>query len=159
MSVRIMVGALLLASIGAGCIGTQVHFADVPMDKIDFTRWHVVTGRASGLNLFELIPIGINGRMARAYERLQEAAPDEYLTNIRVKDSWVWVWIGSKYGTTLSATAYPDKKTSPSAPQYSSLIPATQSLTQKLDELKGLREKGLLTEAEYDLARKKLLGI
>jgi hypothetical protein len=54
------------------------------------------------------------------------------------------------YITTLTATAYPDKNTSTSA--------AAQALTGKLAELKTLHEKGELSDAEYEVARKKAIG-
>ena len=159
MNIRVMTGALFLASIGlVGCVGTRVHFEDVPLDKVDLSRGHKVTAEASGFHLFEVIPLGVNGRQARAYERMKNEAPFEYLTDIKVQDSWLWIWIGIKYSTTMSATAYPLKTTvlpySPSSPS-----PTTQSLAQKLEEIKSLHDKGVLTDAEYDIARKKILGI
>ena len=156
MKIRVMTGALFLVSAGlVGCVGTSVQLDDVPLDKVDLSRGHKVMGEASGFHLFEVIPLGVNGRQARAYERMKNEAPFEYLTDIRVQDSWLWIWVGIKYSTAMSATAYPLKTAAlPASPS-----PATQSLTQRLEEIKGLHDKGVLTDAEYEVARKKILGI
>ena len=98
-------------------------------------------------------PLGVNGRQERAYAQLKKQARGEYVTDIKIQESWRYAVLGTTYRTTLTAMAYPDKGASPSPTSV------TQSLAQKLEELKGLREKGLLTEAEYEAARKKLLGI
>ena len=148
MSIRTRVGIAILASINLGCAGTKVHFADAPMDKLDLSQGHKVTGRATSFHLFNLIPIGVNDRQARAYAQLKEEAGDDYLTNISIKDGWKFAVIGEKYHTILTATAYPDKSKSPT----------TQTLTQKLDELKTLRDKGELTDAEYEAFRQKTLS-
>ncbi len=154
MNVKIMTGALLLAWIGAGCVGTPVHFADAPMDKLDLARGHKVIGKASSLQLFDVIPIGVNSRQARAYERMKNEAPFEHLTDIKVQDSWKYVIIGFKYSTIITATSYPVKGTTPPPSDQ-----ATQTLKQKLEDLVDAHNKGLLTDAEYEAARKKALGL
>jgi hypothetical protein len=145
---------LVSAVLGAGCVGTAVQFADPPMDKLDLSRGTSVMGAASGLSLFECIPIGINQRHARAYDRMQRKVPYQHLTNITVQDSWKWAFIGYKYSTIMRATAYPLKTDTPKQPSGGST-----TLAQKLDELKSLYDKGLLTDAEYESARKRALGI
>jgi len=157
MNVKMMAGAFLLAAVGTGCVGSKVHFADVPADKVDFSRGQKVVGKASGLSLFEIIPIRVNGRQARAYERMKDAAPCAYLADIKVQDSWRYAFIGIKYNTVITAMAYPEKSASAPVPA----VPAhavAQTLSQKLHELQDLREKGLLTDAEYEAARKKALS-
>ncbi len=149
MNIRTMVGIAIIASICSGCAGTKVHFADAPLDKLDLSRGYKVTGRASGLHLFGLIPIGVNNRQVRAYEMLKEEAGDDYITNIRIQDSWKFVVIGEKYGTTLTATAYPGKNRS--------VTPTARRLTEILDELKSLHDKAQLSDVEYEAARKKAI--
>lgn len=149
MSIRIsvfLVTAAILASIGFGCTGDKVQFADAPMDKLDLSQGHKVTGRASGLQLFGLIPIGVNERQERAYEQMKEAAGDDFVTNVKIQDVWKYVVIGMKYNTIITATAYPVKGKGPN------------TMTHKLEELNSLRESGKLTDAEYSTARKKVIG-
>ncbi len=155
MSVRTLVGAGLLALVGAGCTGMRVEFENAPLERLDLTRGRKVMGKASSLSLFEVIPIGVNDRQFRAYENLMAAAGNDHVTDIRVIDTWAYVWIGLKYGTIMTGTAYPEKTASVPTPTPA---PAGPSLTQKLEELKALREKGLLTEAEYEAIRKRAIG-
>lgn len=153
MSIRIsafLVVIVILASFGFGCTGDKVQFADAPIDKLDLSQGRKVTGRASGLHLFGVIPIGVNERQSRAYERMKGEAGNDYVTDIKIQDVWKFVFIGQKYNTTVTAMAYPLK---------SSLSnPSAQTMTQKLDELKALHDKGALTDAEYNTARKKVIG-
>ena len=152
MNIRMMAGALALAVLGAGCVGTQVEFPkSVTTERLDLSHGRPVVGRASGFNLFECIPIGVNTRQSRALENLKMEAGSDQLTDIRVKDSWTYLFVGVKYGTTMTAMAYPERNAAPD--------PATSSLRLKLEELKGLRDKGLLTQEEYETARKKAIGI
>ncbi len=116
------------------------------MDKLDLSQGHKVTGRASGLQLFGLIPIGVNERQERAYEQMKEAAGDDFVTNVKIQDVWKYVVIGMKYNTIITATAYPVKGKGPN------------TMTHKLEELNSLRESGKLTDAEYSTARKKVIG-
>jgi len=139
-----------LAITGFGCIGTKVHFPDAPIEKLDLTRGRTITGSASGFQLLLLIPIGTNGRHAEAYAALKQQAGNDFITDIKIEESWTWAYVGTVYTTTLTATAYPEKTTS-SAVQ-------AQTLTEKLAELKALHYKGELSDAEYEAARKKAIG-
>lgn len=133
MSIRTIVGIAIIASICSGCAGTKVYFADAPLDNLDLSRGYKVKASASGLHLFNLIPLGVNNRQVRAYERLKKEAGDDYITDIQIQDSWKFVFIGVSYGTTLTATAYPDKR---------SVSLTVERLTEILDELKFLQDKG-----------------
>ncbi len=150
MKNRMAIGCSLLLALGAGCAGSKVHFENAPLDQLDLSRGRQVTGRASSMHLFQLIPIGVNDRQARAYAQLKEAAGSDYLTNIKVYDSWKFAFIGEKYGTIMTAMAYPDKKHSQQV--------APVSLTRKLEELQALHAKGVLTDKEYEGAKQKALG-
>ena len=55
------------------------------------------------------IPIKINGRQARAYEELKNAAGSDYITDVKIQESWTYAFLGTVYHTTLTATAYPAK--------------------------------------------------
>jgi len=151
MRIKTMAGIVLFAAIGYGCVGTKVHFADAPLDKLDLSRGREVRSDTWGFHLFELIPIGVNDRQVHAYELLKEKAGNDYLTNIQIQDAWHFVPLGVKYSTTMTATAYPDKDAPATA--------TTQNLTARLNELKTLHDKGELTDAEYEVARKRALGI
>ncbi len=152
VNIKTAVMAVLVSAVGFGCMGTQVHFSDAPMEKLDLSRGRTVKARASGLHLFGLIPLGINNRQVRAYEKLKAEAGEDYLTDITIRDGWKWVVIGNKYVTVLTAVAYPDKTKRPAA------IATQRTLSEKMDELKKLSESGAITELEYKKARQRLLN-
>ncbi len=149
MNKQALAGLLFLIFLSAGCTGTKVHFMDAPMDELDLSRGRRVTGRAGGFLLFYLIPLGINDRQENAYMRLKEAAADDWITDIRVTDSFKWIWVGHQHRTTLTAMAYPKKTDSHGLP--------TQNLTQTLNELETLHKNNLLSDAEYEAARKRAI--
>jgi hypothetical protein len=49
----------------------------------------------------------INGRQARAYQYLLMNAGGDYITDVKVKESWVYGFVGTAYCTELEATVYP----------------------------------------------------
>ena len=147
-AMAILVGGALLTVVGAGCTGTKVQFADVPGDRLDLARGRQITSHATGFQLL-FIPLGLNSRQERAYAQLKKQARGDYITDIKIQETWRYAVLGTTYRTTFSAMAYPDKSTSPA--------PVTQTLTGKLKELKDLLDKKQLTSEEYEVARKKLL--
>ena len=100
---------VLLAITAFGCAGTRVNFADVPVEKLDLTRGRQISASSSGFQLLLFIPIGINGRQAEAYARLQQAAGSDLITDIKIQESWRYAFVGTVYTTTMTATAYPQK--------------------------------------------------
>ncbi|MCU0858140.1 MAG: hypothetical protein MUC65_07045 [Pontiellaceae bacterium] len=146
MKTKTLTGLVLLSLFSFGCAGTKVHFDDAPIDQLDLSQGRTVKAGASGLLLFHLIPIKINDRHAHAYGRLKDKANGAYLTDIKIQDSWKFVFIGEKHGTIITATAYPDKRM------------LSTPLAKKLDELKTLHDIGVLSDAEYEESRKKALG-
>ena len=113
MNLKKTVGNTILAGCAAiagfGCAGTKVHFADAPMERLDLSKVHDVTGSASGFQLLLFIPINVNSRHQRAYEELQDRARGDFLTDIKIQDSWTYAFVGTIYRTTLTATAYPER--------------------------------------------------
>ena len=99
--------SIVLAITVFGCAGTKVNFANIPIEKLDVTRGRTITCSASGFQLLLLIPIGINGRHARAYEGLKQAAGTDAITDVKITESWRYAFVGTVYQTKLTATAYP----------------------------------------------------
>jgi hypothetical protein len=109
MPARNILFMVLLALTAFGCAGTKVNFADVSLDRLDLTRGRNISASASGFQLLLFIPIGVNGRQAEAYARLQQAAGTDRITDIKVQESWTYAFVGTVYRTTMTATAYPEK--------------------------------------------------
>jgi hypothetical protein len=106
---RLLLAASLITILCAGCAGQpiRVGFLDPSMDTIDFTKGRHIEAEASGFQLLLFIPIGVNDRHAKAYGILQSQAGTDYITDVKVKESWTYALVGTIYTTTLEAMAYP----------------------------------------------------
>jgi len=100
---------MILALASSGCVGTKVHFDDISLEKADLTRGRVIESSCSGFQLLCLIPIEINDRQSDAYMRLKQAAGSDFITDVKITESWTWAYIGTVHKTRFIATAYPDK--------------------------------------------------
>lgn len=98
---------LTLLILNIGCSGVPVKIDSVPKQPIDTTKGRVITAQACGFQLLLLIPIMINERQSRAYQELLNAAGREHITDVKIKESWTYAFIGTVYCTELEATAYP----------------------------------------------------
>lgn len=102
--------ALLLCS---GCAGTPIQFPEYDGQvetEYDFTKGRLISAEASGFQLLLFIPIGTNTRHEKAYRRLKMIARDDYISDIKVKETWTYAFVGTLYSTRLEATVYPRKK-------------------------------------------------
>ena len=94
-----------------GCSGKPVTFNSVDSklyaDKKGEGR--TITAEASGFQLLLFIPISINSRHVRAYEALKMKAGGDYITDVKITESWTYGFVGTAYTTKITATAYPKK--------------------------------------------------
>ncbi len=97
----------------AGCAGKPIRVGTVDQQldntNIDFTRGRSISASASGFQLLLFIPISINDRHERAYQILRGQASNDYITNVKIKESWTYAFVGTVYTTTIEAMAYPRK--------------------------------------------------
>ena len=96
-----------------GCAGTplKVDAIDQQFDrsKIDFTRPRLISASLSGYQILVFIPLSINDRQAQAYDMLMAQAGTDYITDIKIRESWTYIFIGTIYTTEIAAIAYPRK--------------------------------------------------
>lgn len=94
-----------------GCTGQPITFKSVdPKSYADVKdKGRTITASASGFQLFLVIPIGINTRHAKAYDNLLKQANGDYITDVKIEESWTYAFVGTSYRTTITATAYPKK--------------------------------------------------
>lgn len=97
--------AFLVISIG--CSGLPVKIDSTLQRLIDTSKGRVVTAKSCGFQLLLFIPIAVNNRQTRAYQRLNMNAGGDYITDIKMKESWVYGFVGTAYCTEFEATAYP----------------------------------------------------
>ena len=111
---RLIISVIFLAIFFTiGCAGKPIKVGSIDQQfsntKVDFTRGRSIKASASGFQLFLFIPIRINDRHERAYTLLRERAGHDYITDIKVQESWIYAFVGTVYKTTLKAMAYPQK--------------------------------------------------
>jgi hypothetical protein len=108
-SLQRTLAALATSLLLAGCAGAPVNFTGrsvTDLSQIDTTKGERISAQGSGFQLLLLIPIGINGRQAAAYDALLEKAGDRVLSDITITESWKYGFVGTTYITTIEATAY-----------------------------------------------------
>ncbi len=87
-----------------GCVG---HYYKMPTPPVDLTKYEVVAEgeeTATGIMLFQLIPIQQNSKVARATQALMEAYGGDAVTNVQVRERWFWAWVLNGYKTDVRAT-------------------------------------------------------
>ena len=106
---KLLMGAFIISMLFVGCAGQpiRVGFLDPSMGTIDFTKGRPISADAGGFQLLLFIPISINDRQAVAYGRLQSQAGTDYITDVKIKESWTYALVGTIYTTTIEAMAYP----------------------------------------------------
>ncbi len=109
----ISVGLAASTPLLAACSGTPVKTGasneQIDTANVDFSKGRKITASASGFQLLLFIPININDRQERAFQVLLGQAGGDYVTDIRVDESWTYAFVGTVYKTTIEAMAYPVK--------------------------------------------------
>ena len=94
-----------------GCSGKPVTFNSVDpklyADKKADAR--TISSEVSGFQLLLFIPIGVNDRHQQVYDVLKGQANGDYITDIKITESWTYAFVGTIYTTKMTATAYPKK--------------------------------------------------
>jgi hypothetical protein len=65
-------------------------------------------GEASGIMLFQLIPIGQNDRFELAYERAVKSKGGDRLIDPVIRENWAWLYICNVYTTRIKGTVVKD---------------------------------------------------
>ena len=109
-----VIGLVVVSLLLAGCSGapmrTGVANQRIDTANIDYSKGRRVSASASGFQLLLLIPISINSRQERAYRSLLSQAGGDYVTDIKIEESWTYALVGTVYKTTIDAMAYPQKR-------------------------------------------------
>jgi len=90
----------------AGCAGNPVFLGPQgathwdPEDRVDYT----VTECGAQVLLF--VPFFSNGRLDRAMTQILAAARDRHVTDVRVRERWLYLVFGAVYCTEVIASTY-----------------------------------------------------
>lgn len=95
----------------SGCAGKPITFKSVDPKQYEDVKdkGREINASASGFQLLYFIPLGINDRHQSAYGQLMAEANGDYVTDVKIKESWTYGFVGTVYTTTITATAYPKK--------------------------------------------------
>ena len=134
---------VLLTYFIIGCAGKPITFKSVDPKLYENVsdKGRTITAEAGGFQLLLVIPININDRHERALTLLKSKANGDYITDIRIKESWTYAFIGTIYTTTITATAYPKKAITKDR---------KLNLKEKLSQLKELYKERIISKDEYE---------
>jgi uncharacterized lipoprotein YajG len=107
ISTKIVIACTVAIFLLSGCSGQPVTFNSQKGTASYATTSEIVTARSCGFQLLLVIPIGINARQQRAYDRIVLLAKGGYIESIKVRESWGYRFVGTSYCTELEATVYP----------------------------------------------------
>ena len=92
--------ALLTVGLLAGCTGTPMKVEN--LDEDDYTVIGKGQATATGIMLFQVIPIQQNDRFVRAQRAAIKSKGGDAMINTEVKENWFWAWVLNGYQTTVS---------------------------------------------------------
>ena len=99
---------LLTGAVGllaAGCMSQPLKFPTV--DHVNTTKYQVLgeaQGEATGIMLFQFIPIGQNERYVRAYDQAVKSKGGDALIDPTIEENWFWGYILNGYQTRVKGT-------------------------------------------------------
>lgn len=95
----------------SGCAGKPITFktVDPKMYEDVKEKGRTISASASGFQFLLVIPISVNDRHQSAYGQLMAQANGDYITDVKIEESWTYALLGTVYTTTITATAYPKK--------------------------------------------------
>lgn len=95
---------LVILTLLAGCTG---HYYKVPNPPVDMSKYEVVgagSETATGIMLFNFIPIQQNNKIERATDSLMRTYGGDAVTDVQVRERWFWAWVLNGYKTDVQAT-------------------------------------------------------
>ncbi len=88
----------------AACTDPLIKVAPEP--PTDYVATTTGRGSACGLNLFGVIPLGVNDRAERAYDEALQASGGTGLTDVSVTERWYWIYVGDTFCTDIEGMGY-----------------------------------------------------
>jgi len=98
--VKVLSTILLSSVILAGCSGTSMKTQNI--DESEYTVIGPGQATATGIMLFNFIPIQQNDRFVRAQKAAIDSRGGDAIINVEVQEDWFWAWVLNGYQTTVS---------------------------------------------------------
>lgn len=92
----------LLMIISFGCASTPLKISNLKPGNYEVLGEG--EGTATGIMLFQLIPIGQNKRFVNAYEKAVNSKGGDALIDMEISEQWFWAYILNAYETTVKGT-------------------------------------------------------
>ena len=96
---KIITFIFLSAGILMGCAGAPMKTQN--LNEGEYTVIGHGEATATGIMLFQFIPIGQNNRFSRAQNAAIERNGGDAMINTQVQESWFWAWVLNGYKTTV----------------------------------------------------------
>ncbi len=96
---------LLALSALAGCSGIPISLGSPVDGPIPKGTERQISSESCGFQLLLVIPIAVNGRAAQAYHELEAQAGGDFITDVEVKETWTYGFVGTLYCTQMRAKA------------------------------------------------------
>lgn len=87
----------------------MISCTSIPLriENIDTDQYEILgeaSAKATGIMLFNLIPIKQNTRFKRAYDAAVRSKGGDFLIDVEVSERWFWAYILNGYITTVKGT-------------------------------------------------------
>jgi hypothetical protein len=107
MKRQVLLFALLVLALG--CASVPVQMVSPSVDSSKYEVLGEGTGSATGIMLFQFIPIKQNYRFERAYNDALSSRGGTKLLNPVISERWFWGYVLNGYTTTISGTVVKEK--------------------------------------------------
>jgi hypothetical protein len=109
---RIWASVFLLLFLAAGCTSAPLRVPTLQNQSParDYEVLGEGEGEATGIMLFQVIPIGQNDRFEKAYDRAVKSKGGDRLIDPVITEKWFWAYILNGYTTTIRGTVVKDVK-------------------------------------------------
>jgi hypothetical protein len=93
----------LVLSLAFGCASTPLKLS-TEMSNAKYDVLGEGEGSATGIMLFNIIPIGQNDRFVDAYQNAVKSKGGDALLNPVITENWFWAYVLNGYTTTVTGT-------------------------------------------------------
>ena len=109
-----------------GCAGNHITVGNINQEfnitEVDFSKGEIFESSAKSFQFYLIIPICMNSRYQRAYQRILNKADGNYITDVSIQESWYYTCVGTIYVTRIQATICPRIERMKNIDSNSSLI-------------------------------------
>ena len=102
ITTRTVLSLSLLAFLATGCVSKPLKIETRPGSN--YEELGEGQGSATGIMLFNFIPIRQNERFVRAYEAAVKSKGGDALLNPEISERWFWAYMLNFYRTTVRGT-------------------------------------------------------